>query len=120
MQQPGYRLVLSKEQSPVDHYTQDVAILTMQLDPYRSWPVLQAVMPNPYSREGMAAEMRYMDYTPTYDDVWSGWYLHMRQMWTMVLIQRSHSQMTLFSKCWVSTTYIFIYVLKIFISIYFH
>jgi hypothetical protein len=53
MQQPGYQPVLPEEQSPFDIDTQDVAILTMQPDPYRR-PVLQTVAPNPYSREGMA------------------------------------------------------------------
>jgi hypothetical protein len=73
VQQPGYRPVLPKEQSPVDFDTQDVAILTMQPDSYRSWPVLQTTMPNPYSREGMAAEMGYMYYTPVYDDANVEW-----------------------------------------------
>jgi hypothetical protein len=52
----------------VDIDTQDVAILTMQPNPYR--PVLlsyQTVVPNPYNREGIT-HMGFMGHTPTYDN----------------------------------------------------
>ena len=55
MPKSRYQPVCPEEQSQYELDTQDVAILTMQPDPYRPQP--QTPVSNPYSRVG------YMDHT---------------------------------------------------------